>query len=213
MRTGRGGARPGAGRKPSRRPVVHHVRRERSSGWTPAIVTLRVVDGIPSLRKRCFILAVQRSFREACERSGFRLVHDSIQTDHLHLIVEADGSAALGCGMKSISARIARAVNRTFLRTGAVLAGRYHVRWLRSPREVRNALRYVLLNMRKHFRQRRGVAPPVRVDAASSGRWFDGWRGRGVSGRGSREVADPRTWLLAVGWRRHRLIGLGDVPG
>ncbi len=74
--------------------------------------------------------------------------------------------------MKSVTARLARAVNRVFGRAGPVLADRYHARPLRTPREVRNALRSVLLNGRKHARRARGA----RIDPASSGRWFDGWR-------------------------------------
>ena len=48
----------------------------------------------------------------------------------------------------------------------------------------------------------------------SSGRWFDGWR-RPNPGRepGISPVAAARTWLLAVGWRRHGLIAPADVPG
>ena len=57
-----------------------------------------------------------------------------------------------------------------------MLDGRYHQRLLRTPREVRNALAYVLLNVRKHWRQRNGDAPPVQLDEASSGGWFEGWR-------------------------------------
>jgi REP element-mobilizing transposase RayT len=195
--------------------VVHHVRRERSSGLVPALVTVRVQDGVPSLRRRSFVEELRTSFAEACERKGMTLVHYSTQRDHIHLIVEADGHVALGHGMKSIVARIARAVNRVFGRSGAVMAGRYHVGWLRSPRQVRNALRYVLLNARKHFRQRFGEAPPVRIDEASSGCWFDGWtrRPRGPSARGFREVGAARTWLLRRGWRRHGLIEPADVPG
>jgi hypothetical protein len=68
--------------------------------------------------------------------------------------------------MKSIAARLARAVNRVFRRSGPVLIGRYHLRALRTSREVRNALAYVLLNVRKHWRQRYGTLPPVRLDAA-----------------------------------------------
>jgi len=52
-----------------------------------------------------------------------------------------------------------------------------------------------------------------RIDAASSGRWFDGWRQR-VSRAGSRPpVARARTWLLAKGWRRYGLIDALEVPG
>jgi REP element-mobilizing transposase RayT len=139
-------------------------------------VTLRVRRDLPSLTSRRFIREWRASLREACERREYRVCHYSIQRDHLHMLVESEGKDALARGMKSVAARLARAVNPVFGRKGAVLAGRYHVRVLRTPREVRNALAYVLLNSRKHWRQRYGVAPLVRLDVASSGAWFDGWK-------------------------------------
>ncbi len=145
------------------------------------------------------------------------MVHYSIQTTHVHLLVEATSKDALGRGMKSIGARVARAVNRVFGREGAALYGRYWLRILRTPREVRNALAYVLLNVRKHFQERHGSAPPIRLDPASSARWLDGWKRRTFAPRvqalDEREVAEPHTWLLAVGWRRHGLIDPAFVPG
>lgn len=131
------------------------------------------------------------------------------------MLVEAAGKEALARGMKSISARLARAVNRIFRRQGPVMFGRYHLRVLRTPREVRNALAYVLLNVRKHWRQWNGVAPPVRLDDASSGAWFDGWTRPPPTSevRGLREVAHPRTWLLSQGWRQHGLVNPSEVPG
>jgi hypothetical protein len=141
-------------------------------------------------------------------------VHYSIQRDHVHLIVEAAGKKALASGMKSVGPRLARAVQSVFSVRGRVLAGRYHLHVLRSPREVRNALAYVLLNARKHWVQRRRKAPPVRLDVCSSARWFDGWRQTPAAGRdqGPMEVARPRSWLLVKGWRRHRLIDPAEVP-
>lgn len=131
------------------------------------------------------------------------------------MIVESAGKHALGRGMKSIGARIARAVNRVYRRRGAVLEGRYHLRVLGSPRQVRNALAYVLLNRRKHWKPPRSEASPPQLDAASSGRWFDGWVRAPASSDWAEppEVAQPRTWLLALGWRRHRRIDPAEVPG
>ncbi|MBM4265261.1 MAG: hypothetical protein FJ144_01390 [Deltaproteobacteria bacterium] len=76
----------------------------------------------------------------ACERGDFRVLHYSLQRDHVHLLVEAESRSALARGMKSIGARLARAVNRVFRLRGAVLDGRHHLRVLRTPREVRSAL-------------------------------------------------------------------------
>jgi len=218
MKCGRGGARPGAGRPAAARPVVHHVKRDEVSKSEPAHVTLRVVEGVPSLRRKRFLRAFQRSLRKVRGRVDFRVVAYSVQIDHVHMIVESAGRRALGCGMKSISSRLAFAVNRVFRRQGPVLDGRYHVHVLRTPREVRAALAYVLLNARKHWVERRGAAPPVRLDEASSGRWFDGWKSRWneiarQAREGPQEVAAPHTWLLNVGWRHYGLVDLSEVPG
>lgn len=188
----------------------------------PAHVTLRLRSGLPSLRSGPIVAEIARVFRVARARPGFRLVHYSLQSNHAHLVVEAVDAAALGRGMMALAARLARAVNRIAGRTGAVLADRYHARVLRTARECRNALRYVLLNARRHAARddRTSTRRPVELDPASSARWFDGWKPRShvtEHGRTTRPVASPvaraRTWLLTVGWRRHGLIDPSDVPG
>jgi hypothetical protein len=131
------------------------------------------------------------------------------------MVVEADGKESLARGMKAVASRFARAVNRVFRRKGLVLFGRYHLRVLKTPREVRNALAYVLLNVRKHWRQRYGNSPPVRLDVASSGAWFDGWKRPPPSTEVCqlRSIARPRTWLLVKGWRQHGLVDPAETPG
>ena len=131
-------------------------------------------------------------------REDFRVVAYSLQTNHVHMIVEAAENEAMASGMKAVASRLARAVNRVFHRSGKVLEGRYHLRALTTPREVRNAIAYVLLNIRKHYLERKGFPPPVRIDAASSGRWFDGWLHNVPSeslGPDIRDVSPARSWF------------------
>jgi REP element-mobilizing transposase RayT len=191
-----------------------HRSREEFRKVLPTHVTLRMREDVPSLRTVKIVREIERTFAVGCVRPGFRLVHYSLQGNHAHLIVEAQDHDALGRGMKAVGARLARAVNRMANRTGRVFADRYHHRLLPTPKEVRNALRYVLLNARRHAAK---VANTVRADPASSGRWFDGWK-RKVESAGSPAIPRPpvaraRTWLLTVGWRRHGLLDPGDVPG
>ncbi len=219
MTSGHGGPRKGAGAKRSFRGQGRYRRRAQFKGLVPAHVTLRVVAGLSNLRRRALVMEARKAFAGGCERGDFRLVEYSIQRNHLHLIVEADSEDALSRGMMSISSRFARAVNRIFKRTGRVIEGRYHVEFLTSPSQVRNALRYVLLNVRKHIVQRRGVAPPVQIDAASSGSQFDGWHPcpevEGLKAARPEElgVAEAVSWLLRRGWRQLGLIPLSAVPG
>jgi len=182
-------------------------------------VTLRVRSGLPSLRSGRFVQELRATLRRGCERGDFRVVHYSVQSDHVHLLVESAGKQALACGMKSLGARLARAAHRAYAIAGPILDGRYHLRVLKTPREVRNALAYVLLNARHHLAKRGGVLGRLAIlDAASSARWFDGWKlGRTspVDPRApyeAKEVASPHTWLARIGWRRHGLIDPAAPP-
>ncbi len=198
---------------------MRHGSRERFARGLPCHVTLKVRGEVPSLRTVKLVSEVERTFAKGCERGEFRLVHYSLQDDHAHLVVEAEDREALGRGMKAIGARLARAVNRVFRRTGRVLADRYHLRVLKSPSQVRNALAYVLLNARRHAAKLgKALCRSMRLDPASSGRWFDGWRrrlpsGAGASTAGPHAVALPRGWLLREGWRRRGLLNPGEIPG
>ena len=176
-------------------------------------VTVKLRSDIPSLRCVRVVRELEGSFRRACDRGDFRLVHYSLLHTHAHLLVEAADVSALARGMKSIGARLARAVNRVCGRRGPVLAERFHVRVLPTPLEVRRAVAYVLLNARRHARHRRQVNG---IDPVSSGRWFAGWLRvpPGTrSGPDAPAVARPRTWLLRAGWRRQGLIDPGEAPG
>jgi putative transposase len=165
---------------------------------------------VPSLRSVVLVRELERSFSIGCERAGFRLAHYSLQSNHAHFIVEAADRHALGRGMKSLAARLARAANRVFRRRGPVLADRYHARPLKTPREVHRTLGYVLLNARRHARR---IVRGTGLDPASSARWFDGWRHAPPAPSAVRPVARARTWLLRVGWRRHGLLDPDEVPG
>jgi hypothetical protein len=84
------------------------------------------VRGLPSLRRRDLTRAIGEELRKGRQKPGFRVVHFSIQANHIHLIVEAAGRRMLWRGMTGVGVRIARAVNRTLGRRGQVVADRYH---------------------------------------------------------------------------------------
>jgi hypothetical protein len=129
-----------------------------------------------------------------------------VQADHLHLVVEADEPTGLSRGIQGLAIRAARAINRALGRRGRVWADRFHAHALKTPREVRNALVYVLNNFRKHLRGARGMDP------LSSARWFGGWKERMPPSLDRSPVARARTWLARVGWQRHGRIGLTETP-
>ena len=142
------------GRPKGKHPRMPHDKRKDFASTEPCHVTLRVIPGLQSLRGGAVAREIEKSFRRGCVRKEMRLVHYSIQDDHAHLIVEANGVTALGNGMKSIASLFAFAVNRALGRTGKVLRDRYHHKVLKSPRQVRNSIAYVLLNARRHAAKR-----------------------------------------------------------
>ena len=189
----RGGKRAGAGRKPQGpRALVSHRARPRFDKPAAVHVTLRVADHVWNLRsKRCF-RAVERCFAAARGRLGLRLIHFAVLGNHLHLIVEADSSLALSRGMQGLNIRVAKALNRVMRRSGAVFSDHYHARLVRTPSELVNAIAYVLGNHAHHHGGSAGRDPYSSADSASASR--------------ERVLADPRTWLLRVGWRRARRV-------
>ena len=204
-----GGRRKGAGPKPrGERAGVSHRTRAPLAARYPVAVTLRVKAGLPSLRGLREHAALRAAIVAGCERGGFRLVHYSVQSNHMHLIVEGSCRIALSRGLQGLAIRMARALNRLWRRLGSVFADRYHDRILRSPREVWNALRYVLNNARKH-----GVwSSRTMPDPLSSSAWFDGWRERLPEPTETSPTARAGTWLLRVGWRFHGLISIVATP-
>ncbi len=137
---GWGGKRVGAGRKVDPASGEPHLRRTDVASRYPCHVTLKVCDGVPSLRTAKLVRRLERSWAAASGRGDFRLVRYAIQANHIHLLVEAKDADALGRGMTSLGARLARAVNRVFERTGPVLKDRYRHEVLTTKTQVRNAL-------------------------------------------------------------------------
>lgn len=182
---GRGGWRPGAGRKRNPKSGVWHVTRPKLSGREPLHITLRIRKDVPNLRNDKHFYAIQAAFRAACDRFGMRLIEFSVQSNHIHLIVEAKNKDALSKGMQGLLIRIARGVNRVSKRRGSVFSDRYHQRVLRSPKEVRNAVNYVRKNFNKHVKEGRPS-----VDPYSSMCGAALWVGE------ARVAAFPTTWLM-----------------
>jgi REP element-mobilizing transposase RayT len=216
FRAQHGGARTGAGRKPNgERAGVSHRQRTALASRFPVHVTCKLRQGLPRLRRTAEHAALRGAFLAGCDRFGFRLTQYAILDDHLHLIVEAGGRDCIRRGLQGLLIRVARALNKLWRRTGKVFADRYHDHVLRSPKEVRNALRYVLENAKKHAAKGGGVQVRTPIDVYSSAPWFDGFRQRIVV-RGLEAIAQPvaaaRTWLLRIGWRRYGLLSVDEAP-
>src|SRR5512144_899601 len=224
----RGGKRRRAGRKPkgTRAGSPHRTRPELAARH-PVHVVLRVVGAVGSLRRRCTYKAVREATLTTARREDFRIVHVSIQRNHLHLIVEAEHKAALAAGMQGFQISAAKHLNAAISRgrpgprrRGAVFPDRYHAEIITSPRQARHTLSYVLNNWHKHKEDRAPKLSGWTIDWFSSAAMFPGWAEygdeaflwRGPVTYDPLVVYQPRTWLLREGWKKAGTISYLDVP-
>jgi REP element-mobilizing transposase RayT len=163
-----------------------------------------MADHVWNLRSERSFLAINAALLEARRRPDFRIVHFSIQGNHIHVIVEADGTRSLANGVRALSIRLARRLNAMMGLSGPLFADRFHAHVLRTPAEVRNAMGYVLGNFASHAARR---GQPVRrgfVDPFSS-------RAEKAPREGQRSFwAEPatraaETWLLTNATRASEL--------
>jgi REP element-mobilizing transposase RayT len=154
-------------------------------------------------------------------RRGLAIIHYSVLSNHIHLVLEAGDRLALALQMQSLGVSFAKQLNARLSRKGPVLRERYHVHVLKTPREVKHALSYVISNELKHT----GRTGRIAVDEFSSAitlpdsLWSElfGHRWRNVVGfpeemdpGETREIeisvrnllSPPKTWLLREGWAR-----------
>ena len=199
-----GGKRRNAGRKSATgRSPVARVRRPQLRANHPVHVNWRVHPLVWSMRTwRCFRVML-RGFAAAADRFGMRITHFSVMKNHVHLIVEADGTRALTRGMQGLAIRLAKGLNKLMGRTGEVFADRYHAHPLETPTETRNAIAYVMNNARIHARRSGKPGPRGADEYAVSHEQLHVctalWRRLSSAGP---PVVEPREFMLREGWQR-----------
>ena len=144
---------------------VPHSKRPMGSG--PAHVTLRLRGGLPTMRTPRAYRVLEHVMRKAKNHLDMRIGEYSIQSNHVHMLIDSNSEGEASRAMQGFCIRMAKALNKHWHRSGRVFDHRYHLRWIESVPGVRRVVRYVLQNARKH-----GVPLPVGVpDPYSSARW------------------------------------------
>jgi len=201
--------------------LLPHVARPEHRAEHPVHVSMRRVAIGPSFRAQRVCSAIVGQISDA-KRRGVRVLHYSVQDNHLHLMIEGENSADLSNQMRKLFSRIAFAVNAVARRSGKLFRDRHHRHELRTPTETRNALVYILFNDRKHAvgahaspksaHAHPSTAPDL--DLCSSALWFNDWdpgvrlppftydEMKILASDMERPTIAPETWLARVGWRR-----------
>ena len=185
-----------------------------------AHVTIKLKAGLPSLRKGEALEVVLAAIRRVNAGGVIRIVEFSIQSNHVHLIVEASNSADLSRGMASLNTGLGMRLNRVWHRTGqgSVFKERFHMVVVGTPTQMRNTLNYVLRNDVHH-----GLGLGT-LDPCSSAPSFGGWcelqgaDSKVRSAEAAKECVsvEPRVWLLKKGWWKvpggEQKLSLGRGP-
>jgi putative transposase len=198
-----------------------HIAREAHHRDHPVHVTMRRVPTGPSFRAQRVCAAI-RGVIAGAKPNGVRVLHYSVQENHLHLMVEGRDSADLSNQMRTLFSRIAFAVNAIARRHGRLFRDRHHRHELTTPSEVRNALVYILFNDRKHHAVHgSAVPPPPSLDPCSSAWWFEAWAPsdrppeRNLRDGPEAPTSKPLTWLARWGWHRgdeKKLLRFSETP-
>jgi REP element-mobilizing transposase RayT len=233
-----GGKRRGAGRKQVNEDKSQPHRARADVRPSQAIlVTLRVARSVRRLRRRDAYRALRKAMLVVLARADFRIVHLSIQVNHVHLLIEADSRRALARGMQAFQISAARRLNAVDLdgagrsRRGPVFPDRYHDEIVTTPTHARHALSYVLNNWRKHKEDRVPATKSWLVDPYSTAPSFAGWVERTECiERGDAErwlaraisplpddleplpASSPQSWLLREGWKLGGRVSVLEAP-
>lgn len=142
----RGGRRPHSGRTRIHSKGVAHRTRESIKRLTAAHVSFKVSTYIQN--KPC--LTILHKAIENSKTHGLNIVFFALQSNHVHLIVEAADNETLTRGMRSLTITLAKGIKRLKKHEGGVQIERYHLHLLKSLSETENALKYVIYNQTHH---------------------------------------------------------------
>ena len=197
--------RRGVGRPRKKGSISHRARPVFDGGRSPVHVTLRMARTTPNLRSQRGFRCVEHALREEARRGELRVVHYSVQGNHVHLVVEAADRVVLSRRMQGFSIRLARRINRDVMRRkrGTVLGQRYHARVLSTPSEVRHAIAYVLFNRARHVKTtERGLLDPYSSARLETHFAHEVRIPKWSPGTGPPPVSAPSVWVLRTGYRR-----------
>lgn len=139
----------GAGRPAMHDRGIRHIARDVIKKNTALHLTVKIEREKAGLRNKDILKALQSAIFRA-RLKGLRILHYTLEYDHVHLLVEADNNQMLATGMQSFGICFSKGINRIKRLVGRVFQTRYHFRKLKSRNEIRNAFNYIVGNSIKH---------------------------------------------------------------
>ncbi|MFA6236406.1 MAG: transposase [Bacteriovorax sp.] len=136
------------------RPTIHdkgirHIRREEITRPRPLHLTIKLIRA--DIQNKTILKALRHAILRS-RLQGLKIIHYSLEHDHIHLYAESENNNILAKAMKALGVSLVKKINKHFNSRGTCYKTRYHLRILRSASEVKNVINYILRNGIKHKR-------------------------------------------------------------
>jgi REP element-mobilizing transposase RayT len=142
----RGGRRPDSGRNRIHSKGVSHRVREKVTARTPVHINFKVLTYIQN--KPC--LEILHIAITKAQTHGLYIIYFALQSNHIHFIAETKDNQTLTKGMRSLTICFAKRIQQLKKVNEPIQIERYHLHVLKNPKEVENALNYVIYNEVHH---------------------------------------------------------------
>jgi REP element-mobilizing transposase RayT len=136
------------------RPAIHdigirHRERPKLTRLSSLHLTIKIKRIKADLKNKSILIVLKRAIYNA-RKKGLRVIHFSLEFDHVHLLIEAPDNFILGKGMQSLGVTLVRGINKLGQTSGEVYKHRYHFRKINSTRELKVVMNYIFHNGVKH---------------------------------------------------------------
>ena len=138
-----------AGRKGRVDPSLRHRKRAEIKRPSSMHLTIKVEKKKAGIKNKVILKVLKRAILKG-RSSGLRIIHFTLEYDHVHLLVESDCKVKLGRGMMRLGVTLAKGINKYKSEKGRVYKQRYHQRFIQSGRDLKNVMNYIFKNGLKH---------------------------------------------------------------
>lgn len=158
------------------RPAIHdigirHLARPHLKKPSSLHLTIKIKKIKADIKNKSILSILKRAILNA-RKKGLRVLHYSLEYDHVHLLIEAENNTILGKGMQAFGVTLSKAINRVRKLKGGVYKHRYHFRQISSARELKNVMNYIFSNGMKHKTAMSIVSPFNSIRAEEKYRLF-----------------------------------------
>ncbi|MEI8348179.1 MAG: transposase [Pseudomonadota bacterium] len=139
-------------------PVPHRLREEIPKK-KPVHVVWHLNPHVPPCRRKNILLIFKKAVLKG-RLMGLKVIHFSLMNNHLHLLIETENKKALAKALQSFAISFTKRLkNFNGLKKTPIFKERYFCHILKSLREVKHAIHYILMNGKKAGLSRYDIDP------------------------------------------------------